>query len=228
MKRLFISAVATAALGLAASYVGLSAAFGQANEDDVATRMSKYPLAAKAGEDSHAIDKAPAGALNQGKFDDKTWKFGTAYDAAARLQALESGEAQDAGGRQGHRRHVVRLHRPGSLLRHGQCRLRLHLDRASARCPRLEDDRSACGRPARYAKAVPGVRVAYTDEREEQHALDAGALVLVVPTVRSYEEAIKARDWAFFPPLGTPHQWRRPGLRSSMRQRAGRLSQHHQ
>jgi len=30
-----------------------------------------------------------------------------------------------------------------------------------------------------YAKAVPGVRVAYTDEREEQHALDAGALVLV-------------------------------------------------
>jgi 2-keto-3-deoxy-L-rhamnonate aldolase RhmA len=52
------------------------------------------------------------------------------------------------------------------------------------------------------AKAVPGVRVAYTDEREEQHALDAGALVLVVPTVRSYEEALKARDWAFFPPLG--------------------------
>jgi 2-keto-3-deoxy-L-rhamnonate aldolase RhmA len=53
-----------------------------------------------------------------------------------------------------------------------------------------------------HAKAVPGVRVAYTDEREEQHALDAGALVLVVPTVRSYEEALKARDWAYFPPLG--------------------------
>jgi hypothetical protein len=32
------------------------------------------------------------------------------------------------------------------------------------------------------AKAVPGVRVAYTDEREIQHALDAGALVIVVPT----------------------------------------------
>ena len=81
MKRLFISAAVTAALGLAASYVGLSAAFGQANEDDVATAMKKYPLAAKAGEDSHAIDKAPAGALNQGKFDDKTWKFGKAFDA---------------------------------------------------------------------------------------------------------------------------------------------------
>jgi len=29
-------------------------------------------------------------------------------------------------------------------------------------------------------EAVPGVRVAYTDEREIQHALDAGALVVVV------------------------------------------------
>ena len=35
-----------------------------------------------------------------------------------------------------------------------------------------------------HAKAVPGVRVAYTDEREIQHAMDAGALVIVVPTVR--------------------------------------------
>src|SRR5258708_30157613 len=53
-----------------------------------------------------------------------------------------------------------------------------------------------------YAKAVPGVRVAYTDEREIQHALDAGALVVVVPTVDSKAEAIEARNWAYFPPLG--------------------------
>ena len=52
------------------------------------------------------------------------------------------------------------------------------------------------------AKAVPGVRVAYTDEREIQHALDAGALVLVVPTVDTVEEAIEARNWTYFPPLG--------------------------
>ena len=32
--------------------------------------------------------------------------------------------------------------------------------------------------------------------------LDAGALVIVVPTVRSEAEAIEARDWTFFPPLG--------------------------
>ena len=53
-----------------------------------------------------------------------------------------------------------------------------------------------------HAKAVPGVRVAYTDEREIQHALDAGALVLVVPTVDTVEEAREVVDWTYFPPLG--------------------------
>src|SRR5437660_6650641 len=76
MKRLFFSAALIAAVGF-----GTVAAFSQANEDEVAARMAKYPLAAKPGEDSHAIDKAPEGALNQGKFDDKTWKFGKAWDA---------------------------------------------------------------------------------------------------------------------------------------------------
>src|ERR1700710_84684 len=75
MKRLMYSAAIAAVVGL-----GTVAAFSQANEDEVAARQAKYPLAAKAGEDSHAIDQAPAGALNQGKFDDKTWKFGTVFN----------------------------------------------------------------------------------------------------------------------------------------------------
>jgi 2-keto-3-deoxy-L-rhamnonate aldolase RhmA len=52
------------------------------------------------------------------------------------------------------------------------------------------------------AKAVPGARVANADEREIQHALDAGALVVIVPTVDTVAEAIAARDWTYFPPLG--------------------------
>ena len=32
--------------------------------------------------------------------------------------------------------------------------------------------------------------------------MDAGALVLVVPTIDTVEEATAARDWAYFPPLG--------------------------
>jgi hypothetical protein len=33
-------------------------------------------------------------------------------------------------------------------------------------------------------------------------ALDAGALVVVVPTIDSKAEAIEARNWTYFPPLG--------------------------
>jgi len=45
-----------------------------------------------------------------------------------------------------------------------------------------------------------GVRIAYTDEQEIQHALDTGALVLVVPTVDTVEEAKEVVRYAYFPP----------------------------
>jgi len=50
--------------------------------------------------------------------------------------------------------------------------------------------------------AVPGVRIAYADEREIQHATDMGAAVIVVPTVDSVEEAQEAVNWTYFPPVG--------------------------
>ncbi len=50
--------------------------------------------------------------------------------------------------------------------------------------------------------AAPGVRVAYADEREIQHATDSGAAVIVVPTVDSVEEAQAAVNWTYFPPVG--------------------------
>jgi 2-keto-3-deoxy-L-rhamnonate aldolase RhmA len=53
-----------------------------------------------------------------------------------------------------------------------------------------------------HAMAVPGVRVAYADEREIQHATDMGALVIAVPTVDSVEEAQEAINWTYFPPMG--------------------------
>jgi 2-keto-3-deoxy-L-rhamnonate aldolase RhmA len=52
------------------------------------------------------------------------------------------------------------------------------------------------------SQAVPGVRVAYADEREIQQATDMGALVVIVPTIDSVEEARAAIDWTYFPPLG--------------------------
>ncbi|MQA91427.1 MAG: hypothetical protein GEU90_14575 [Gemmatimonas sp.] len=51
-------------------------------------------------------------------------------------------------------------------------------------------------------QAVPGVRVPYANEREIQQATDMGALVVVVPTIDTVEEAQEAIDWTYFPPLG--------------------------
>jgi 2-keto-3-deoxy-L-rhamnonate aldolase RhmA len=50
--------------------------------------------------------------------------------------------------------------------------------------------------------AAPGVRVAYADEREIQHATDMGAAVIVVPTIDTVEEAQTAVNWTYFPPIG--------------------------
>ena len=64
MKRVITAGLVSVALA-----AGVSAlAFGQATEDEIA-KSGQFPLAAKPGEDSHAIDRAPAGAMNQGKFD---------------------------------------------------------------------------------------------------------------------------------------------------------------
>ena len=55
-------------------------------------------------------------------------------------------------------------------------------------------------------RAIPGTRIAYTNEREIQHALDGGAMVLVVPTVDTVEEAEEVVQWAYFPPFGRRSQ----------------------
>ena len=55
----------------------------------------------------------------------------------------------------------------------------------------------ACPRPA-----VPGVRIAHESEGNVQKPVDMGALVIVVPTVDSVEEAERTVAWTYFPPMG--------------------------
>jgi 2-keto-3-deoxy-L-rhamnonate aldolase RhmA len=50
--------------------------------------------------------------------------------------------------------------------------------------------------------AVPGVRIPHEGEENVQKPVDMGALVIVVPTVDSVEEAERAVAWTYFPPLG--------------------------
>jgi 2-keto-3-deoxy-L-rhamnonate aldolase RhmA len=169
--------------------------------NNAAAGTTTFPLAAPAGKDSNARMIAPAGAVNQGPFDHAAWKFGPAFNPppGARIWNPMKLKMQQ-----------------GSKLTGGT--LRTATDPATY-CAmanagydfiwtEMQHDArdwqavAQMWRTCPNATAVPGVRVAYTDEREIQHALDAGALVLVVPTVDTAAEAIAARNWTYFPPLG--------------------------
>ena len=171
-----------------------------ATEDAVATGGS-FPLAAKAGQDSNARNVAPAGAVNQGAFDKEKWKYGTAWSAPANSKIWNPVKLKMMAGQK-----VT----GGTMFASSDASTYCAFANAGYDFIWTEMQHDAHNwkevanmwRACPHAKAVPGVRVAYTDEREEQHALDAGALVLVVPTVDTVEEAIAARDWAYFPPLG--------------------------
>jgi len=154
-----------------------------------------------AGKDSNARSVAPPGAVNQGPFDASAWKYGSAFDAPAgskiwnpvKLKMMQGGKVTG-----------------GTLFNSTDRAIYCSMANAGydfiwTEMQHNERDWSSVARMWRTcptAKAVPGVRVAYTDEREIQHALDAGALVVVVPTVDTLEEAIEARNWTYFPPLG--------------------------
>src|SRR6516164_3562108 len=199
-KKLLVVAVAAAFAMIAVRAQPPPREQPSATEDAVATGGA-FPLAAKAGQDSNAKSVAPAGAVNQGPFDKGKWKYGTAWNAPADSKIWNPVKLKMMTGQK-----VT----GGTLFASSDASTYCAFANAGYDFIWTEMQHDAHNwkevanmwRTCPHAKAVPGVRVAYTDEREEQHALDAGALVLVVPTVDTVEEAIAARDWAYFPPLG--------------------------
>ncbi len=207
MTDIRIASVACAAL-LAITIAAAQTQSGQTPQQGVdpyatnpAAGSTAFPLAAPAGTDSNARSATPPGAVNQGPFDPARWKYGPAFDPPAgakvwnpvRLKLTQGGKVTG-----------------GTLF--GATDPAVYCAMANAgydfiwtEMQHNERDWQAAARMWRtcpHARAVPGVRVAYADEREIQHALDAGALVIVVPTVDTVEEASAARDWTYFPPLG--------------------------
>ena len=215
MRRMFFLAIAAVIFAAAAfgfQNRGTQGGRGQQptpNADPYANNAApgatQFPLAAPAGKDSNAFNVAPPGAVNQGPFDPLKWKYGNAFDAPAgskiwnpvKLKMMQGGKVTG-----------------GTLFNSTDPAIYCAMANAGydfiwTEMQHDTRDWGAVGRMWRTcpdAKAVPGVRVAYTDEREIQHALDAGALVVVVPTVDTLEEAIEARNWAYFPPLGRRSQ----------------------
>ena len=158
--------------------------------NNAAPGATQFPLAAAAGKDSGARTTAPAGAVNQGPFNPpqgaKIWN-------PVKLKLMAGGKV--TGGT------VFSATDPATYCAMANA----GYDFIWTEMQHNDRDWEAVARMWRTcpnAKAVPGVRVAYTDEREIQHALDAGALVVVVPTVDTTAEAIEARNWTYFPPLG--------------------------
>jgi 2-keto-3-deoxy-L-rhamnonate aldolase RhmA len=163
--------------------------------------QEKFPLAAPVGKDSNARQVAPPEAVNQGPYDMSTWKYGSAFNPPAgaklwnpaKIKLMEGGKV--VGG-------TVRGVRDPStycaMANAGYDFIWTEMQHEPSTWSDVVNAWKTCPR----ARAVPGVRVAYTDEREIARALDGGALVLVVPTVDTVEEARLAVQWAYFPPLG--------------------------
>ncbi len=165
----------------------------------------KFPLAAPAGKDSGAITKAPSGAVNQGIIDEKTWKYGHAFDAPANGKIWNPVKLKMMRGEKVTGGTVFASSDPSTycaMANAGYDFIWTEMQHDSRDWENVAKMWQACP----HAKAVPGVRVAYADEREIQHAMDAGALVIVIPTVRTVEEGKAGRDWTYFPPLGKRSQ----------------------
>jgi 2-keto-3-deoxy-L-rhamnonate aldolase RhmA len=164
-------------------------------------QQNAFPLAAPAGVDSKARESALPGAVNQGPFNADTWKYGPAFNPPpgtkiwnpAKIKLMQGGKL--IGGT------VVAPADPRTycaMANAGYDFIWTEMQHS----PTTWDQAATAWRTCPNAKAVPGARVPYADEFQIQHALDSGALVVVVPTVDTVEEAIAARDWTYFPPLG--------------------------
>ena len=165
----------------------------------------KFPLAAPAGKDSGAITKALPGGVNQGMIDPATWKYGHAYDGPPNSKIWNPVKLKLMRGEKVTGGTVFSSTDPETYCAMANA----GYDFIWTEMQHDKRDWEAVARMWRacpHAKAVPGVRVAYADEREIQHAMDAGALVVVVPTVDTVEEGTAARNWTYFPPLGKRSQ----------------------
>jgi len=166
---------------------------------------TQFPLAAPQGKDSGAITKPLPGGVNQGMVDPAKWKYGPAYDTPANAKIWNPVKLKLMRGEKVTGGTVFSATDPATYCAMANA----GYDFIWTEMQHTTRDWEAVARMWRacpHAKAVPGVRVAYADEREIQHAMDAGALVVVVPTVDTVAEGTAGRDWTYFPPLGKRSQ----------------------
>ncbi len=161
----------------------------------------QFPLAAPKGKDTGAIKNALPGGVNQGPVDPATWKYGPNYDVPGGAKIWNPVKLKLMRGEKVTGGTVFASTDPAiycAMANSGYDFIWTEMQHD----PHEWEAVARMWRACPNAKAVPGVRVAYADEREIQHATDAGALVVVIPTVDTPAEGAAGRDWTFFPPLG--------------------------
>ena len=212
MNRQFIFLTLSAALGVGMLPLQAQQAGGQTPgrqppptadpyANNAAAGTLKFPLAAPAGKDSGAITTALPNSVNQGAIDEKSWKYGHAFDAMADGKIWNPVKLKMMRGEKVTGGTFFASSDPTTYCAFANAGYDFVWTEMQHNT-RNWSDVAKMWQACPHAKAVPGVRVAYADEREIQHALDAGALVIVIPTVRTVEEGKAGRDWTYFPPLG--------------------------
>jgi 2-keto-3-deoxy-L-rhamnonate aldolase RhmA len=169
--------------------------------NNAAPGTMQFPMAAPAGKDSGAIRQALPGAVNKGLVGPATWKYGGQFDAPPNTKIWNPVKLKMMRGEKVTGGTVFASSDPSTycaMANAGYDFIWTEMQHSARDWESVARMWRACP----DAKAVPGVRVAYADEREIQHATDAGAMVIVIPTVRNLEEGLAGRNWTFFPPLG--------------------------
>src|SRR5256886_12793488 len=168
MKRTLFMAALAASIAVAAGIV--SRAQQQppreqrsATEDAVATG-GNFPLAAKAGQDSNAKAVAPAGAVNQGPFDMTKWKYGTAWNEPQGSKIWNPVKLKLMAGQKVTGGTLFASSDPSTycaFANAGYDFVWTEMQHDAHNWKEVANMWRSCP----HAKAVPGVRVAYTDER---------------------------------------------------------------
>ena len=186
--------------------------------NNAAPGTQTFPLAAQGRRGQQRAHGGAAGRGQPGALRSGQLEVRHRVRSAAGLEDLEPREAEDDAGRQGDGRHVLRCRRRLHLLRHGQRRLRLHLDRDAARPARLGNGRADLAHlPAREGGAGRARRLrrrardpARARRRRARHRRADG---------RHGGRGDRGAQLDLLPAARPAQQRRRPGLR---RQHVGR------
>ena len=205
-----VPVAATVALAQVSGGSGQVQGIGTAG-DGVSAPTSGFPLAAPRGVDSGAITKAPAGAVNTGRFNPNTWRYGPRFDKPANAAIWSPVKRKMLAGEQVYSATVSGAATPEQYCTQAANPVYdfiwTEMQHSPGTWQNVAEMWNTCPgsrlvNPASKSHAMAGARISQTTEFDIQHATDMGAMVVSVPTIDDEAEAREAVKWSYFPPMG--------------------------